>query len=600
MNRHSLRLPLALTIALVSALFSACQHIPYCFGCDADGGDGGGLDAGSSDAQSHADGCIPTGLEICDGVDNDCNGIVDDGITATIDTVVVHVNDDCNLPGVGSSWPSTSPCHAGKYICDPTSHQVVCGAGAVLPVAETCDGIDNNCNGSVDETFDLTSDPDNCGSCGNSCGALANAYTRCGVPDGGATDGGIGDSGMDGGSAPFAMCLLQACKPGFFHVETGPGAGPGCNYECSYHGQEICNGEDDDCDGVVDNDLGTPPPVCLSTGECGVVRAGGSAAMAMCAGTNGWVCHYDNDTVSRNDAGQLIPETNCDGLDNDCNGIVDDAFPTVGGTCTAGSGPCLVSGANACNATHDGIVCLNHGDIVQANMDAREVESCDGIDNDCDGFVDNGDTGIAGAAYKLIRWVAISSSVQMFPYEASHADALATGQGSALTACAKPGVLPWTNITHAEAEMACESLGGGARLCAEDEWQAACEHRGRPAGGGTACLYSSTTGCATYDPNACNGLDYNPAMSGFSEHGVQLTGALSTCGAQQGAGSARTIYDLSGNVREWVKQRSDGTNPLRGGAYDTSYLDLQCSWDFLVADNNYYFVNTGFRCCQPR
>ena len=46
------------------------------------------------------------------------------------------------------------------------------------PSAEVCDGRDNDCDGMVDEGFDLTSDPRNCGACGTAC-APANATGTC-------------------------------------------------------------------------------------------------------------------------------------------------------------------------------------------------------------------------------------------------------------------------------------------------------------------------------------------------------------------------------------------------------------------------------------
>ncbi len=64
--------------------------------------------------------------ETCDGVDNDCNGQVDDGLSRSCSTAC----------GVGSE-----SCHAGNWD----------GCDAPQPKAETCDGLDNDCDGQVDE-----------------------------------------------------------------------------------------------------------------------------------------------------------------------------------------------------------------------------------------------------------------------------------------------------------------------------------------------------------------------------------------------------------------------------------------------------------------
>ena len=87
----------------------------------------------------------------------------------------------------------------------------------------------------------------------------------------------------------------------------------------------------------------------------------------------------------------------CHNIDNDCDGIVDDGFPQKGLLCTRGLGECRREGIYVCSAAGDGVTC-----------DAPEVqgspEACDGLDNDCDGTVDNGnpdggsscDTGLPG------------------------------------------------------------------------------------------------------------------------------------------------------------------------------------------------------------
>ncbi len=98
----------------------------------------------------------PCSTELCDGIDNDCNCIVDDVPAISC--------------GLGACFQQVPGCVNGEInSCIP-----------LQPGIESCNGIDDNCDGDVDDPFDLQSDIMNCGTCGIVCPARAHANTLCG------------------------------------------------------------------------------------------------------------------------------------------------------------------------------------------------------------------------------------------------------------------------------------------------------------------------------------------------------------------------------------------------------------------------------------
>ena len=71
----------------------------------------------------------------------------------------------------------------------------------------------------------------------------------------------------------------------------------------------------------------------------------------------------------------------CNGLDDDCDGEIDEDFDELGSACASGLGVCHSEGVFVCAAEGDAVEC-------DAAMVAPSPETCDGLDNDCDGDID--------------------------------------------------------------------------------------------------------------------------------------------------------------------------------------------------------------------
>jgi hypothetical protein len=267
--------------------------------------------------------------EVCDGIDNDCDGVVDQIARPCYPASTVGCSGDAN------AWSCVGACKTGMQVCSAGVWQSC--VGAVVPATEiVCDGIDNNCDGRVDE---------------NNPSATEVCYPT-------------GTAGCD---MATGKCIGQ-CSLGHWACASNK-SGLVC---VGAHTPitELCNGKDDDCDGLVDEDFPTLHQPCNQQS---------------CQGAGEFVCNAaGTDVECTVSATGPSPEV-CDGRDNDCDGLIDEApgpgepaMPGVGVPCGSNVGECK-QGLSVC--TGGKIVCSSVGPT---------AEVCDGKDNDCNGSVDDG------------------------------------------------------------------------------------------------------------------------------------------------------------------------------------------------------------------
>jgi formylglycine-generating enzyme required for sulfatase activity len=152
----------------------------------------------------------------------------------------------------------------------------------------------------------------------------------------------------------------------------------------------------------------------------------------------------------------------------------------------------------------------------------------------------------------------------------------ASANGS--TAQSAAGVAPWVSQHQKQAETRCGKAG--KRLCTAAEWQAAC-------GGAAGQAYPYG---AAFVAGRCNDTNGGQCLQDGS--GVLPTGTRSGCVGAAG------LYDLSGNVWEWLADTSGGACVAAGGSVDAcgdaALLDCTARATF---DCNLKSSALGFRCC---
>ena len=304
-----------------------------------------GGDCDDARADSH-----PGVSEICDELDNDCNGEVDEGVTTTAyadldgdgygDTDLAQ--EACTLP-TGYAWADSD--------CDDLD-------ASVSPAAlETCDGLDDDCDGTVDEAD--------------------------------AVDASVWYADTDADGHGTASVSTRACTAPAGYV-AGATDCDDARADVSPDGTEICGGVDEDCDGTVDEASAADARTWYTDADADLY-GDASIPTRACTAPAGTVADATDcdDAASRvNPAATEV----CNGIDDDCDGTSDESGASGAGTWYADSDGDGYGNASspvvACTAPSGYVASARDCDDTRSGVSPSGTEACNGLDDDCDGAAD--------------------------------------------------------------------------------------------------------------------------------------------------------------------------------------------------------------------
>ena len=306
----------------------------------------------------------PPEPEVCNGVDDNCNGLVDADDPA-VDISALPINPPYPMCRTGAA----GFCE-GRWTCQESTTDVfdwVCDA--VEPVEEVCDGADNDCDGFIDEEFldanGRYTHPNHCGTCELDCETvIANLATGSG---GDVLPGAVTCELRNGSPS----CVPLLCADGYApYPEAQPVlclelVSPQCR-PCTSNGD--CLLSMDQCQLVGDD----PHDSCLQ--GCGT-----DAPYGGCTGQVGAQGCCPADSLCQQVGGALlcVPTANSCDCDADRVGAIRPCY-------LSGNAGAICVGQQVCEAAPGNL-------FAWSECDASEtvVEVCDGEDNDCNGVIDD-------------------------------------------------------------------------------------------------------------------------------------------------------------------------------------------------------------------
>ncbi len=302
----------------------------------------------AGDCRDDAKSVNPGAPEICDGLDNNCNGQVDENASKA--WYLDHDGDGHGDP----AFKMDQGCNGSNYYvassddCDDSDQNRHPGA------KEICDSLDNDCDGKVDNSVE---------------------------------DAPLWFKDYDQDGSGNAIQHIAACKKPKGFVDT-PGDCNDANPAMSPNTKEICDNLDNDCDGQTDE--GLKQKYFLDADSDGF---GSNKFILACQAPKDYV---ENDLDCNDHDAHIAPWMweSCNGIDDNCNGQTDEwasdttTFYFDGDSDGHGIKAKTI---NACEPPKGYVPVADDCDDSDATIHPKYVEICDNKDNDCDGQTDESD-----------------------------------------------------------------------------------------------------------------------------------------------------------------------------------------------------------------
>ena len=457
--------------------------------------------------------------ERCDGIDNDCDGNIDEDF--------VSLGSACQV-GVGACQNS------GVTQCSLDGDSVQCSADPLPPQAELCDDLDNDCDARIDE-----GSMNQCGECGGDPREVC---------DGGDNDcDGVVDEGLLNACGECGPLPEDVCN--FVDDDCDGRTDEGVTNDCGGCGEtnlEVCNSNDDDCDSLIDEGLR-----CLRY-DCDPTENDES----LCDGIDN-DCDREIDEGLYNACNQCGPPITeiCNGLDEDCDGFTDEDLAEVGTPCGLDEGACML-----------GVMTCQNGLMRCTGGQAPLTEICDGLDNDCDGVIEEGAQNACGQCGPSMIEVC------------DNIDNDCDGEDDTRDLC---GVgVTCLNGECASPCMANECLG--EQVCVEGVCSTPCRNRDCPSGwvcqngecgdpcAGVTCLNNTYCSLGRCIPSDCYGTGCPLGQSCQAGACQPDPCATANCGPEQGCFEGQCFDDCD------LVTCPDGSMCQNGACLDDPCLRISC------------------------